>query len=81
MGYVWAEYTREAKELSFYRYVAEVSRLAGENIAAIAHGSYIASKWDTEPKKGQPEQDGDAIAADIIRRAGLSFKGTENESV
>ena len=81
MEHVWAAYNQEAKEISYKRYMADVSRLIGENLAMLTHGDYVASRWmDDSPQKEEPE-DGDAIALDIIKRAGLSFKEKQDGPV
>lgn len=81
MEHVWTAYAQEAKDFSYRRYMADVSRLIGENLAMLTLGDYVASRWmDDSPKKEEPE-DGDAIALDIIKRAGLSFKEKQDGPV
>ena len=80
MDHVWAAYNQEAKEFSYRRYMADVTRLIGENLAMLTQGKYVNSIWGETPKKEEPE-DGDAIALDIIKRAGLKFKEKTNGSV
>ena len=73
MEHVWTAYAQEAKDFSYRRYMADVCRLIGENVAVLSRGSYVQSVWmDDKHHKEEPE-DGDAIARDIIKRAGLKF--------
>lgn len=80
MEHVWAAYTHEVKDFSYRRYMADVTRLIGENLAILTQGKYVNSIWGETPKKEEPE-DGDAIALDIIKRAGLKFKENQNGPV
>lgn len=76
LDYCVVQLQQEQKERSYKRYISEVLRLMGENVAKAIGGSYYASRWDDRP---QPEDDrtGDEVAMDIINRAGLRVKGSE----
>lgn len=64
------------REKAYRGYVTDVLRLIGENIATVARGSYITSRWlDLEDEKKPDNRSADEIAADIILKAGLSFGG------
>ena len=70
----------ERKQARAYQaYMAECLRLSCENVAAqIPNGKYIAVKWyDLCDNKAEEEDNrtGDEIAADVIKRMGLSFGG------
>ena len=78
--YCIAAYEQEAKDFSYKRYMADVVRLIGENLAVLAKGSYIASRWMDKQEPDEP-LDGDAIALDIIKRAGLKLQENQDESV
>lgn len=87
MEHVWAAYTQEAKEFSYKRYVSDVVRLIGENVFYLTKGEgagYYDAHWsdivDPQKKEEQP-LDGDAIALDIIKRAGLKFGEEQNGPV
>lgn len=73
MEHVWTAYAQEAKDFSYRRYMADVCRLIGENVAVLSRGSYVKSVWMDEKQKDDLPEDGDAIARDIIKRAGLKF--------
>ena len=71
MDHVWAAYVQEAKDFSYKRYMADISNLI---VVAITRGKYEPPRWMDEPQKEEPEEDGDAIALDIIKRTGLNLK-------
>ena len=51
-------------------------RVIGENVATLAHGSFIQSKWiDLSEEKKTDTRSADEIAEDVIMRAGLSIGG------
>ena len=67
------------KAQAFQAYTAECLRLTCENVAAIIpNGKYISVKWyDLCDNKIEEEDNrtGDEVAADVIKRIGLSFGG------
>lgn len=64
------------REKAYRGYLTDVLRLMGENIATVARGSYIASRWlDLVEEKKPDNRSADEIAADVILHAGLSFGG------
>lgn len=76
IDYCISRWKREAKQEAYQSYIAEVLRLMGENVAVLARGSYIRSKWtDLTKEDKQDNRSADEIAEDIIRRAGLSLGG------
>lgn len=84
VDYCFSILLREAKEkrdnASLQYYVTDCLRLLTENTAKSAHteAGYIGNRYaDIVNPVVQQELSGDEIAADIIKRAGLSFKGEE----
>lgn len=64
----------EARERLFKTYVTDTLRILTENVAKLGGGSYMPVRWiDLEMPKPQDERSGDEIAADVIKRIGLSF--------
>ena len=64
------------REKAYRGYVTDVLQLIGENIASIARGSYVVSRWlDLVEEKKPDNRSADEIAADVILHAGLSFGG------
>ena len=58
-------------------YITDALMLITENTARfISEGKYLTSRWVGEPKK-QDTRTGDEIAADVIKKAGIVFKGGE----
>lgn len=74
-----AQSTQEQKRTQAYQaYMAECLRLLLEDVAAISTGKYISAKWfELCDNKNEEEDDrtGDEVAADVIKRIGLSFGG------
>lgn len=67
---------REREEELYRSYLAETVRLAGEDIARLTGGQYLAKSWSELISPEMPdERSGDEIAADVIRKAGLKLKG------
>ena len=67
----------EVKKEKYRSYVADALKLAGENLAKLTGGPYIAVRWSELNGKGQSTRDnrtGDEIAADVIRRVGLKLR-------
>lgn len=76
IDHVLALLRQETKELRYRVYLTDALRVIGENTAKYVQGQYIATRWaDTLREKKEEEQSGDEIAADVIRRAGLSLGG------
>lgn len=71
----------EVKENAYKSYIADCLRLMGENVYYLTQGQgpgYFDIRWadiDNPPK--QDDRTGDDIAADVIKRAGLSLKGAD----
>lgn len=78
MDHIWTAYIQEAKDFSYKRYMADISNAI---IVALTNGKCEPPRWMDKYKKEEPEEDGDTIAIDIIKRAGLNFGGKQNESV
>lgn len=82
--HVAASFRRSQEELRYKAYVTDALKAITENtmrrlvpgVGAVEYGSYIQKRWynQEEPKE---EKTGDEIAEEIIRRAGLTFKGGE----
>lgn len=74
-------YTEEKRLREFERdYVADCLRIITENTAKLSGGSYYSRKLSEAlaPKKEEEPIDGDALALEVIRKAGLKArKGVE----
>ena len=46
-----------------------------EQAARNLGGSYLAKKWDEKPGATKPEKPADAVAADMVAKLGLQFRG------
>lgn len=69
MRYVMARYKMEQRELAYRIFVTDSLQLAPQN-------KYIVTRYEDSIKtKKKDNRTGDEIAADVIKRAGLSFKG------
>ena len=76
------EARRRAEDVVAAEYLGECVRLVGERLAMTYGGTYVSKSLREmySPKAEEPE-DGDAIAMDIIRRAGLKLKGGDTDGV
>ena len=75
-------FLQEQSEERLYRaYLTDALKAIGENTAKAVNGAYLSVRWvDLAEGKHQTDtRSGDEIAADIIKRAGLSFAGEEAE--
>ena len=75
--HVLASFQHEAKETQYRAYLTDALRIIGENTAKYVGGSYLTVRW-CELDKPREEEDGDEIAADVIRRAGLRLTEENN---
>ena len=66
------QYKQHVEEMRYRMYVTDALKLIAENTAKVVGGSYISERWFR--KKEEPQQSGDEIARDIIRRADLHLK-------
>ena len=75
---------REAEENQYRNYVTEALRILTENTTHhvlpgygnVGYGGYLKSSWAElrRPRREKEEpENGDAIALDLMRRAGLTF--------
>ena len=66
-------FLQKQEERRYRAYVTDALMVIAGNTANFAGGSTLTERWAAafEPRD---ERDGDAIAADIIRRAGLKAK-------
>lgn len=72
MRYAMARYQSQQRDLAYRIYVADCLRIATENTAKMCGGSYIAAKFtDIINPKPVDNRNGEEIAADIIKRAGI----------
>lgn len=60
--------------LSYRVYVTDALKIAAANTQQFAGGQAMAERW-AEGLKPRDTRSGDEIAADIIRRAGLTQRG------
>lgn len=91
LDYVAAFYFEHQEEQRYRQYITEALRLLTENTThhvipgygAVDYGNYIRTPW-FRPEKNTPEPEdtrtADEIALDVIRKAGLKFKGGDNEN-
>ena len=72
MRYAMARYKSQQRDLAYRIYVTDCLRIVGENTAKISKGSYITAKFtDIINPKPVDNRNGEEIAADIIKRAGI----------
>lgn len=78
LDHVLASVKREWEEKHYRSYMADALWAISENVARIAGGHYVSKRWDELINPTTPdERSGDEIAADVIRRAGLTLKGED----
>lgn len=69
MRYVVARYKMEQREMAYRIFVTDSLQLIPQN-------KYLTTRYkDSIKTKKKDNRTGDEIAADVIKRAGLSFKG------
>lgn len=76
IDHVLASLQHEAKERRYRAYVTDTLRIITENTARSAvGGTYITKRWIEIEMHGNEadERSGDEIAADVIKRIGLTF--------
>ena len=72
MRYAMARYQSQQRDLAYRIYVTDCLRIISENTAKICGGSYITAKFaDIINPKPFYKRNGEEIAADIIKRAGI----------
>lgn len=72
MRYAMARYQSQQRDLAYRIYVTDCLRIISENTAKISNGSYITAKFaDIINQKPVDKRNGEEIAADIIKRAGI----------
>ena len=72
MRYAMARYQSQQRDLAYRIYVTDCLRIISENTAKTGGGSYITAKFaDIINQKPVDNRDGEEIAADIIKRAGI----------
>ena len=72
MRYATARFNQHQRDLAYRIYVADCLRIISENTAKTCGGSYITAKFsDIFNPKPVEKRTGEAIAADIIKRAGI----------
>lgn len=92
--HIAASIRREAKETRYRTYVTEALRILTENtthylipgVGNVDYGAYLTKPWNDQQntrdsRKKEPEN-GDQIALDLMRRAGLTFgEQTDGSSI
>lgn len=72
MRYAIARYQSQQRDLAYRIYISDCLRIIGENTAKISKGSYITAEFtDIINPKPVDNRNGEEIAADIIKRAGI----------
>lgn len=72
MRYALARYQSQQRDLAYRIYVTDCLRIISENTAKISNGSYITAKFaDIINQKPVDKRNGEEIAADIIKQAGI----------
>jgi len=73
LSYVRAAIEQDEEDYTFKVYMSDSAQLAGEN-------KFITRRWcdiANDLKKPPDNRTGDEVAADVIKRLGLSLKGGE----
>ena len=81
IDHVLAFLQAQNEEQLYRAYLTDALKAIGENTAKAVNGAYLSVRW-ADIAEGRHQTDtrsGDEIAADIIKRAGLSFAGEEAE--
>ena len=72
MRYAMARYQSQQRDLAYRIYVTDCLRMAAENTAKLSQGTYTAARfYDIINPKPVDGRDGEEIAADIIKLAGI----------
>ena len=72
MRYAMARFNQHQRDLAYRIYVTDCLRIISENTAKTGGGSYITAKFsDIINPKPVDNRNGEEIAADIIKRAGI----------
>lgn len=72
MRYAMSRYQSQVRDLAYRIYVTDCLRIISENTAKVVGGSYITAKFaDIINPKPVDKRNGEEIAADIIKRAGI----------
>ena len=72
MRYAMARFNQHQRDLAYRIYVTDCLRMVAENTAKISQGSYTAARfYDIINPKPVDNRNGEEIAADIIKRAGI----------
>ena len=72
MRYATARFNQHQRDLAYRIYVTDCLRIISENTAKMGGGSYITAKFaDIINPKPVENRNGEEIAADIIKRAGI----------
>ena len=72
MRYAMARYKSQQRDLAYRIYVTDCLRIISENTAKTRGDSYITAKFaDIINPKPVDNRNGEEIAADIIKRAGI----------
>ena len=72
MRYATARFNQHQRDWAYRIYVTDCLRMATENTAKMSGGSYISAKLaDIINPKPVDNRNGEEIAADIIKRAGI----------
>ena len=72
MRYAMARYQSQQRDLAYRIYVTDCLRMATENTAKMSKGAYtVARFYDIINPKPVDNRNGEEIAADIIKRAGI----------
>lgn len=69
-------YLRELEETRYRAYLTDALMAIAQNTCNFAGGSTMSGRWYQE-QRPKDERDGDEIAADIIKRLGLTYKPKE----
>ena len=72
-------FIEEQEEKRYRAYLTDVLMLVSKNTARFVEGGeYLTDRW-VEGSKPVDTRTGDEIAADVIKRAGLTLKGGEEQ--
>ena len=72
MRYAMARFNQHQRDLAYRIYVTECLRIISENTAKMGGGSYITANFsDIINPNPVDNRNGEEIAADIIKRAGI----------
>ena len=77
MRYVMARYQREQRELAYRIFVTDGIKMVTENTARASGGSYMSQRYFDTINTKHDDRTAEEIAIDTIKKAQLSFKGSE----